>query len=85
MIEEINFIKNKVIKKINKLKIDKFEKAEIISAICRLNTLSIIKRAGSGHIGTSFSAMDLFVWIKFFKFPTNKKKLDDLNRNVFFI
>ena len=49
MIEEINFIKNKVIKKINKLKIDKFEKAEIISAICRLNTLSIIKRAGSGQ------------------------------------
>jgi transketolase len=30
---------------------------------CRLNTLSMIREAGSGHIGTSFSAMDILVWL----------------------
>ena len=52
--------------------------------ICRLNTLSSIMKAGSGHIGTSFSAMDLFVWIKVFKFQTPKKLIKNLNRNIFF-
>ena len=40
-------------KRIVDSKIDNFRKAELISAICRINTLSIIKKAGSGHIGTS--------------------------------
>jgi len=71
--KEIYFIKQDEIKKINNSKINKFNKALILAAICRVNTLSIIKRAGSGHIGTSFSAMDLFIWLKYFEFPSKKK------------
>lgn len=84
MTTKISFIKNSEIKKILNLKINNFLKAEILSAICRANTLSIIKRAGSGHLGTSFSAMDLFIWIKFFRYKTLKKNLNDPNRNIFF-
>ena len=65
MLKKILFIKNDQVKRIVDSKIDNFRKAELISAICRINTLSIIKKAGSGHIGTSFSAIDLFIWIKF--------------------
>ena len=54
MNHKILFIKNSEIKKIFKLKIKNFIKAEIISAICRANTLSIIKRAGSGHLRDKF-------------------------------
>tara|TARA_B100000965_G_scaffold19470_1_gene14553 strand:- start:13830 stop:14819 length:990 start_codon:yes stop_codon:yes gene_type:complete len=84
MKKKIYFFENSEFNKILKLKIDKFAKAEILAAICRLNTLSIIKRAGSGHLGTSFSAMDLFTWIKFFRFKTAKAELKNLNRNIFF-
>lgn len=84
MEKKIYFFENSEIDKIIKLKINLFIKAEILAAICRLNTLSIIKRAGSGHIGTSFSAMDLFIWVKLFRFKTPKNKLRDLNRNIFF-
>ena len=63
--------------KINNLSINKYLKAELISLFCRINTLTIIKIAGSGHIGTSMSAMDLFVWIKYFQFPLNKKNTKD--------
>jgi len=84
MNNKIFFFERKEINKILKLKIDQFLKAEILATMCRLNTLSMIKRAGSGHIGTSFSAMDLFVWIKFFRFKTSKTELKNLNRNIFF-
>ena len=30
---------------------------------CRINTLSMIAEAGSGHIGTSFSCMDILCWL----------------------
>jgi transketolase len=82
--KKIFFIERSESNKILKLKISKFIKGEILAAICRLNTLSIIKRAGSGHLGTSFSAMDLFIWIKIFRFKTPKAELNNLNRNIFF-
>ena len=40
------------------------EKAEIFAAFCRINTLYMIARAGSGHIGSSFSSMDIMSWIE---------------------
>lgn len=36
---------------------------QLFADMCRLNTLYMIKRAGSGHIGSSLSAMDLVSWI----------------------
>lgn len=35
----------------------------LLADACRLNTLYMIMRAGSGHIGSSFSAMDLVSWL----------------------
>lgn len=40
------------------------EKAEIFAAFCRINTLYMIARAGSGHIGSSFSSMDIMSWLE---------------------
>lgn len=42
---------------------DKFLKCRILSDIFRLNTLYMIMNAGSGHIGSSFSAMDIATWL----------------------
>ncbi len=74
----------KYFEKIRKLKINDYLKAEFISDLCRINTLTMIKIAGSGHIGTSMSAMDLFVWIKHFKHHNKLKNLKSKNRNIFF-
>ena len=35
----------------------------ILADMCRLNTLSAVKLAGSGHLGSSFSAMDIVAWL----------------------
>lgn len=38
-------------------------RAELFASLCRLNVLYMIKRAGSGHLGTSFSSLDLVSWL----------------------
>src|SRR5436190_22695493 len=42
---------------------DPVARAELLANICRVNTLSMIMQAGSGHIGSSFSSMDLITWL----------------------
>ena len=37
----------------------------LLADMCRFNALSAVKRAGSGHLGSSFSAMDIVVWLYF--------------------
>jgi len=39
------------------------QRAMIFSDMCRLNTLYMIARAGSGHIGGSFSGLDIVCWL----------------------
>lgn len=39
------------------------QRAAIFSDMCRLNALYMIARAGSGHIGSSFSSLDVVSWL----------------------
>lgn len=60
---QINFVTIEDITRIRKEVSDPITLAEILSDIFRLNTLSMIMRAGSGHIGTSFSCIDIITWL----------------------
>lgn len=42
---------------------DPVRRAELFADACRINALSSIMEAGSGHIGTSFSVMDVLAWL----------------------
>ena len=42
-------------------KLDFFEKLELQSLLLRLNILYSIQVAGSGHLGSSLSALDIFL------------------------
>ncbi len=54
-----------------------------IANICRINCLSMIKFAGSGHIGTSFSSAEIMICIKYVsKFSTTD--LDKFKNAIFF-
>ena len=39
------------------------DRAALFATLCRLNTLYMIARAGSGHIGSSFSSLDIVSWL----------------------
>ena len=43
--------------------LDPAVRATLVADLCRINTLYMIMRAGSGHIGSSFSSMDLITWL----------------------
>ena len=38
-------------------------RTRVFADMCRLNTLYMIARAGSGHIGSSFSSLDIVSWL----------------------
>ena len=42
---------------------DPIPRAEVLSDLCRINTLFMIMQAGSGHIGSSFSSTDIITWL----------------------
>ncbi|MBA3376509.1 MAG: 1-deoxy-D-xylulose-5-phosphate synthase [Actinobacteria bacterium] len=52
--------------------------------MCRLNTLVAIKRAGSGHLGSSFSALDIFVHLLYEQLNVAELGFDHPERDVFF-
>ena len=43
--------------------IDPDARVALLGDLCRINTLYMIMRAGSGHIGSSFSSTDLITWL----------------------
>ena len=49
--------------RVRSAKISKRDRAALVADMCRLNALYMIARAGSGHIGSSFSSMEIFTWL----------------------
>jgi len=58
------------------------DKAELFSAFCRINTLYMIAKAGSGHIGSSFSSLDIMSWIQLNELRSDS--MSDREEHVFF-
>lgn len=49
--------------RVEKANASAFDKAALFANLARLNTLYMIANAGSGHIGSSFSSLDIVSWI----------------------
>jgi transketolase len=56
----------------------------LIADMCRANALVAVKRAGSGHLGSSFSALDLVVHLLWRELNVAALGWDDPDRDVFF-
>jgi transketolase len=56
----------------------------LLADMCRLNALVAVKRAGSGHLGSSFSAMDIVVHLFYAELNTAQVGFDDPDRDVYF-
>jgi transketolase len=64
--------------------IDKYKKMKLIADMCRANTLAEVKRAGSGHLGSSLSAMDIVVWLYYEEMTTLRVGFDSPDRDIYF-
>jgi transketolase len=56
----------------------------LVADMCRLNALAAVKRAGSGHLGSTFSSLDLVVHLLFEELNVAEVGFDSPDRDVFF-
>lgn len=59
-------------------------KTALFSALCRINTLYMIARAGSGHVGSSFSSMDIMSWLQLNEIRTSDAGVTNSPLDIFF-
>lgn len=78
------YVPYKEFQRIRRLEINAVEKTRLFAALCRINTLYMIARAGSGHIGSSFSSMDMMSWLQLNELRTPAKIGEHSPRDVFF-
>jgi transketolase len=56
----------------------------LLADMCRLNALVAVKRAGSGHLGSTFSALDIVVHLLYEELDVAELGFDHPDRDVFF-
>lgn len=71
-------------KRVQESAIDRIPKLNIVSDMCRANALMAVKRAGSGHLGSSFSAMDIVVWLYYEEMNTATLGVEHPDRDIYF-
>ncbi len=81
---EIKLIPFVEFQRIRKASIDKYDKLSLLADMCRLNAFSSVKLAGSGHLGSSFSAMDILVLLYFYEMNILEVGIDNPHRDIFF-
>jgi transketolase len=59
----LSYVPYKEFERVLALDVDPVERAAAYADACRLNVLYMVARAGSGHLGTSFSCLDMLSWL----------------------
>ena len=59
-------------------------KMQLFADMCRYNTLVEVKKAGSGHLGSSLSAMDIVTYLYLNELNILKEGLDSEDRDIYF-
>ncbi len=70
--------------RVRNAQIDRYKKLALIADMNRANTLAEVKRAGSGHLGSSFSAMDIVTWLYYEEMNILQAGLDSPERDIYF-
>ena len=78
------YVPFKEFQRVRALNVATVEKTRLFAALCRINTLYMIARAGSGHIGSSFSSMDIMSWLQLNELRTPLEDDTTSPRDIFF-
>jgi transketolase len=60
---ELHYVPEAELRRIRALDAESAARAAAFADACRLNVLYMVMRAGSGHLGTSFSCIDMLAWL----------------------
>jgi len=64
--------------------VDRDARLALLADACRLNALVAVKRAGSGHLGSTFSALDVVAHLLFEELDVADRGFEHPDRDVFF-
>lgn len=64
--------------------IDKYDRLVMLADMCRANTLASVKRAGSGHLGSSFSSLDIVTMLYYSEMNTVELGIRHPDRDIYF-
>jgi transketolase len=60
---ELRYVPRSELERIRALEGDRYERAAAFADACRLNVLYMVRRVGSGHLGTTFSSLEIVTWL----------------------
>jgi transketolase len=81
---EIKLIPEIEFQRIAKADIAKHKKLALLADMCRANALATVKRAGSGHLGSSFSSLDIVTFLYHSEMNTARLGIDHPDRDIYF-
>lgn len=81
---EIKLIPEKEFQRIRNAVIDQYDKLALLADMCRANALATVKRAGSGHLGSSFSSLDIVTLLYYSEMNTAELGVDHPDRDIYF-
>ena len=70
---DLHYVPLKEFERLRRLPMKPTDRAALFATCCRINALYMIAQAGSGHIGSSFSSLDIVSWLYL-----NELQSDDL-------
>jgi transketolase len=77
-------IKKSEFDRIRKSESNWLDKMQLFAAMCRYNTLVAVKKAGSGHLGSSLSALDITTYLYLNAFNIFEVGLNSPDRDIYF-
>jgi transketolase len=81
---EIKLIEVSEFERVRSSSISTFDKLALLANMSRANTLASVKRAGSGHLGSSFSAMDIVTMLYYKEMNTATAGVESRDRDIYF-
>jgi transketolase len=81
---EIKLIPEEEFHRIEKADIAKYKKLALLADMCRANALATVKRAGSGHLGSSFSSLDIVTFLYYSEMNTVERGIGHPDRDIYF-
>lgn len=79
-----NLIKKTEFDKVKSHGGDWAKRMKLFAVMCRYNTLVAVKKAGSGHLGSSLSAMDIVTYLYLNELNVLEVGLDSPDRDIYF-
>ena len=83
MTTKICIIPRREFVKVRESSANELNKLSLMADMCRINSLASVKRAGSGHLGSSFSSLDIVTLLYYAEMNVIELGIDNPDRDIY--